>query len=112
MVYLGKANSVGLIHLGSYTETPTYFFNDPYIAGSHERIHAAQKPYVGSRQDPWTGTQDELIQASKKGLSGLDDIKGDLKIPGTGEVLAKNVTPAEAFEKLEEWHIKKMASYK
>lgn len=108
LVYLGKANSVGLDHLGSYSDTPTYFFNDPYIPGSHERIHAAQRPYVGSRQGPWTGTPEELIAASKKGLVGLDDIRGDLRIPKTGEVLASNVTPLEAFEKLEEWHNKKM----
>ena len=31
-------------------------------------------------------------------------------IPSTGEVLAENVTPLEAFEKLEEWHKEKMAN--
>ncbi|WP_286425276.1 RHS repeat domain-containing protein [Myroides marinus] len=110
LIYLGKAKSVGLDHLASYTETPTFFFNDPYIPGSHERVHAAQKPYVGSRQGPWLGTSDELIAASKKGLVGLDDIKGTLKIPGTGEILAENVTPLQAFEKLEEWHKDKIKS--
>lgn len=111
LVYAGKANSVGLTHLGSYSDTPTYFFNEPYKPGAHERIHAAQKPYVGPRQGPWTGTQQELIDASKKGLHGLDDIKGDLRIPSTGEVLAKNVTPLQAFEKLEEWHKQKMQGH-
>lgn len=107
-LYNYTQNSAGLEHLGSYSDTPTYFFNDPYIPGSHERIHAAQKTYVGSRQEPWTGTPEELIAASKKGLVGLDDIRGDLKIPRTGEVLASNVIPLEAFEKLEEWHNEKM----
>jgi RHS repeat-associated protein len=108
LVYAGKANSIGLSHLGSYTETPTYFFNEPYTPGAHERIHAAQKPHVDPRQGAWAGTADELIEASKKGLVGLDDIKGDLRIPKTGDVLAHNVTPLEAFEKLEEWHKQKI----
>jgi len=30
--------------------------------------------------------------------------RGDLKIPRTKEILAKNVTPLEAFDKLMEWH--------
>ncbi|MZV03009.1 hypothetical protein GUB00_27560, partial [Escherichia coli] len=62
------------------------------------------------RQGPWTGSAEELIEASKKGLIGLDDIKGKLIIPSTGEILAENATPLEAFEKLEEWHKRKMAS--
>ena len=107
LVYRGKANSVGLYDLGTKRKTPTFFFKEPYIPGSHERIHAAQKKYVGPRQGAWLGTPEELLSASKKGLVGLDDIKGDLKIPATRKILASNVTPLEAFEKLEVWHNKK-----
>ena len=110
LVYANKARSVGLDHLASNTDTPTYFFNEPYAPGTHERVHASQRKFVGPRQGPWTGSAEELIEASKKGLIGLDDIKGKLIIPSTGEILAENATPLEAFEKLEEWHKRKMAS--
>ena len=110
LVYANKARSVGLDHLASNTDTPTYFFNEPYAPGTHERVHASQRKFVGLRQGPWTGSAEELIEAGKKGLIGLDDIKGKLIIPSTGEILAENATPLEAFEKLEEWHKRKMAS--
>ncbi|WP_445363430.1 hypothetical protein ACJJIQ_01095 [Microbulbifer sp. ANSA003] len=51
---------------------------------------------------------DELISASKAGLKDVDFIKGNLVIPSTGEVLAQDVTPNEAFSKLESWHQTKM----
>jgi hypothetical protein len=30
-------------------------------------------------------------------------MKGDLKIPSTGEVVASNVTPAQAYDALMKW---------
>nr|WP_082118696.1 RHS repeat-associated core domain-containing protein [Tenacibaculum mesophilum] len=109
LVYKNKAASIGLDHLASSTDTPTYFFNEPYTPGSHEAIHRAQKPHVGPTRGPWTGTADELFEASKKGLKDVDHIKGELRIPKTGEVLAKNATPLEAFEALEKWHKNKIS---
>ena len=46
---------------------------------------------------------EELLSASKEGLESVAHIKGDLKIPRTGQVLASDVTPAQAYEKLMEW---------
>lgn len=45
----------------------------------------------------------------KKGLDSIAHIKGDLKIPRTGEILAKDVTPAQAYEKLMEWLTEELA---
>ncbi|WP_232811303.1 RHS repeat-associated core domain-containing protein, partial [Serratia proteamaculans] len=108
LIYKQKAQSIGWDHLASGTHSPTYFFSEPYTAGAHEAIHRAQRPYVGTVQGSWQGTGDELIAASKAGLGQVDWVKGDLKIPATGEVLAKNVSPSQAFEALEKWHHKKI----
>ena len=88
---------------GSNTKTPTFFFEQPYTAGTHEAVHAAQKPFVGKLAGKWSGTPAELARASGKGLNGLSHIRGDLKIPNTGEVLARNVTPRQAFAALLKW---------
>jgi hypothetical protein len=70
----------------------------------HEGLHAAQAPHIGKPQGPWTGTAGELLDASRAGLVGVDHMRGDLRIPSTGEVLAKDVTPTEAFDRLKKWH--------
>ncbi|WP_212893100.1 RHS repeat domain-containing protein, partial [Capnocytophaga canimorsus] len=109
LVFQKKANSVGLYLLGTDYDTPTFHFDkDTYVPGTHEKIHRSQDPFVGGRQGKFKGSAEELLEASRKGLEGLDDIKGDLKIPRTQEVLAKNVTPIEAFDKLMEWHKKQL----
>jgi hypothetical protein len=51
-----------------------------------------------------SSTADELRDASRAGLVGVDHMQGDLRIPSTGEVLAKDVTPTEAFDRLKKWH--------
>ncbi|KVP20460.1 hypothetical protein WJ86_24055 [Burkholderia multivorans] len=99
----GKANSIGLDALGTERNTPT-FFPEPYEAGMHEELHRAIKGDIGKLQGPWTGTAEELFEASSKGLDSVSHIKGDLRIPATGEVLATNVTPKEAHGKLVEWY--------
>lgn len=88
---------------GSNTRTPTFFFNQPYVAGSHEAIHAAQRPYVGRLTGVWSGTPEELVKQSARGLRDVSYLRGDLKIPATGHVLAKNVTPRQAFRVLLKW---------
>lgn len=107
LVPRGKANSVGLDLLGTERHTPT-FFPEPYDAGMHESIHQAQRPHIGKIQGPWTGTADELLAASRRGLADLPDMRGSLKIPATGEILASGVTPTEAFDRLTEWHNTKL----
>ncbi|KWI54707.1 hypothetical protein WT72_17910 [Burkholderia pseudomultivorans] len=92
----GKANSIDLDALGAERNTPT-FFPEPYEAGIHEELHRAIKGDIGKLQE-------ELFEASSKGLDSVSHIKGDLRIPATGEVLATNVTPKEAHGKLVEWY--------
>ncbi len=50
------------------------------------------------------GFTDELIDTSGRNLDSVAHIRGDLKIPATGEVLATNVTPKEAHARLVEWY--------
>ena len=106
LVWRKKAESCGLSHLATERDTPTYFPN-PYSPGDHEALHRAQSKDVGGRQGAWAGSADELLHASGKGLEGMT-MTGDLKIPSTGEVLAKDVTPAEAYKALMEWHAVQM----
>lgn len=96
--------------LASDKDTPTLFFSQPYQPGAHESIHRAQRPHVGRLQGPWAGTGAELINASRAGLKDVSHLRGDLKIPRTGQVLAKNVTPLEAFDALEYWHKQQIAN--
>lgn len=103
LVPRGKANSAGFPLLGTKRDTPTFFPN-PYNPGDHELIHRAQRPDIGPLQGPWTGTSDELLAAARNGLDDLGDMRGDLKIPRTGEILARDVTPTEAFDRLMKWH--------
>ncbi|MBN3794161.1 RHS repeat-associated core domain-containing protein [Burkholderia sp. Ac-20392] len=102
MVWRKKAESCGLKHLATKRDTPTYF-PKPYKKGDHEELHRVQGVFLGGRQGDWSGTPDELLAASGKGLEGMT-MKGDLRIPSTGEVLAKDVTPSEAYKTLMEWH--------
>ncbi|MTJ83144.1 MAG: hypothetical protein F8N37_19330, partial [Telmatospirillum sp.] len=103
LVPRGKANSIGLDSLGTERDTPT-FFPEPYEAGMHEELHRAIRRDVGKLQGPWTGTSEELFFATSKGLDNVAHIKGTLRVPSSGEILAENVTPKEAHEKLLEWH--------
>jgi hypothetical protein len=86
-----KANSLGLNELGTTKDTPT-FFPKPYEPGMHEALHRAVSADVGPLQGPWQGTSEELFEATSKGLGSVDHVRGDLRIPRTGEVLASNVT--------------------
>lgn len=97
-----KANSIGLTDLGTMKNTPT-FFPDPYSAGMHEELHRAIKNDIGKIQGPWQGSAKDLFNASSRNLDSVSHIRGDLKIPSTGEILARNVTPKEAHSKLLEW---------
>ncbi|ATB36463.1 hypothetical protein CYFUS_001878 [Cystobacter fuscus] len=102
LVPRGKANSLGLQHLGTKFNTPT-FFPTPYHSGMHEELHRAVKPQLGKIQGPWKGTDKQLFSALRKGLKGMT-MRGDLRIPATGEVLARNVTPLQAFNRLMKWN--------
>jgi RHS repeat-associated protein len=102
-----KASSVGWDHLASERHAPT-FFPEPYEPGMHEELHRAQRPHIGPSQGPWKGTPAELLKASRAGLNDVSHLRGNLKIPATGEILARNVTPAKAFDVLMKWHKKQL----
>ncbi|CNI48561.1 PAAR/RHS domain-containing protein [Yersinia pseudotuberculosis] len=97
-----KANSIGLTELGTKLNTPT-FFPDPYQAGMHEELHRAIKNDIGKIQGPWKGSAADLFEATGRNLDSVSHIRGDLRIPSTGEVIARNVTPKEAHSRLTEW---------
>jgi RHS repeat-associated protein len=111
MIPRGKANSVGLNELGTKLKTPT-FFPTPYEKGMHEELHRAIKPDIGNLQGGWTKSADELMEAAGRNLDSVSHIKGDLRIPATGEVIAKNVTPKAAYESLINWYKKTAGSAK
>lgn len=108
LVPRNKANSIGLTELGTMRNTPT-FFPDPYSSGMHEELHRTIKGDIGKIQGPWTGTADDLFNATSRNLESVSHIRGDLRIPSTGEVLASGVTPKEAHAKLLEWFSNKRA---
>lgn len=103
-----KANSIGLTDLGTTRNTPT-FFPDPYNPRMHEELHRAIKGDIGKIQGPWTGTADDLFNATSRNLDSVSHIRGDLRIPSSGEILATNVTPKETHSKLLEWFNNKQA---
>jgi RHS repeat-associated protein len=105
LVSRGKAGSMGLELLASEHGAPT-FFPIPYTSGDHELLHRAQRATVGKLQGPWSGTVEELFEASRQGLESptVAHLRGDLRIPATGEIIARNVTPVEAFDALIRWH--------
>jgi hypothetical protein len=70
----------------------------------HEELHRAIKPDIGNLQGGWTKSADELMEAAGRNLDSVSHIKGDLRIPATGEVIAKNVTPKAAYESLINWY--------
>ena len=66
----------------------------------HKKLIEAGIPYHGSK---FTGTVDGFFEKGAKAYEKID-VKGYLKIPYTDERLFKNLTPAEALEKLKELH--------
>jgi len=76
----------------------------------HEELHQAIRGDIGPISEPWAGSADELFDATSRNLDSVAHIRGELRIPATGEVLASNVTPKEAHAKLLEWHKSKTAA--
>ena len=70
-----------------------------YESGQHEALHRAQSPALGPLQGPWRGDEASLLAAARVRLGDVGHIRGDLRIPATGEVLAKNVTPDEPMRR-------------
>jgi len=93
------ANTHGFPELGTKLDSPSWFPNE--IEGSdklHQRFHDAIKKEGVPFNKKFEGTSDELVKKLNKAYEGFPQ-KGTLKIPRTGQVLAKDVTIGEALTK-------------
>jgi hypothetical protein len=106
-----RANITGRPDLAALNlpETPTYFpSGSPEAAGvAHVRLHQATVRAgirLGRAGNPHL-SDSELIEAYRRAYSDpeLNGIRGDLRVPRAGPILAQNVSPAEAFEALLRW---------
>ena len=98
------ANQHGLPRLGTEYDSPSWFPDK--VDGSdtlHKQLHDALKKEGIPFSRPFTGTQQELIDKVKKGYQGIGD-KGFLKIPNTGEIIAKDITIAQAVDEQIKWN--------
>ncbi|PJJ59362.1 RHS repeat-associated core domain-containing protein [Hymenobacter chitinivorans] len=82
-----------------------WYPDDPTgTADLHKRLHRALidegVPFHGSK---YTGSVDDFFDKGKKAYAGFPE-KGFLKLPGTNQILYRNLTPGEALEKLQELH--------
>ena len=104
------ANTLGLPNLGTKVNSPTWYPQQADVPGSFQLHHDAHLALenngvpFNTRDTSANGpkTQAELLSRSRTACQGFDQ-KGVLRIPSTGEVIADNVTIAEAMEKALEW---------
>ena len=96
------AKKLGLSNLKNLKSIAWYPNNSSGTAKLHEQLHRdlinQGVPYRGSK---YTGTVDDFWKQAGKAYESIDT-KGYLKIPKTNDVLYKNLTPAEALEKIKE----------
>ncbi|MEW5514430.1 RHS repeat-associated core domain-containing protein, partial [Pseudomonas asiatica] len=93
------ANTHGFPELGTKLDSPSWFPNE--IEGSdklHQQFHDAIKKEGVPFNKKFEGTSEELVKKLNKAYEGFPQ-KGTLKIPRTGQVLAKDVTIGEALTK-------------
>jgi len=94
------ANSHGYPELGSKLDSPSWYPNK--VEGSdtlHKKFHAEISKQGVPFSTKFDGTSKALINKIAKAYEGFPE-KGMLKIPRTGEILAKNITIREAFLKI------------
>lgn len=74
---------------------------------AHRRIHEAGRKVSGIKLRPMGGfrNEQELLDAYRRSYAdeSLSGIRGDLRTPDGKNVIATDVSPAEAFEKLLKW---------
>jgi hypothetical protein len=87
----------------SYKTRPTFHFLGDDPGYDHWRLHHAERPFVGPRQGPFKGNDDELFDAYRKAYRGLDDIRVDVRSPNGKHKLGSNVSPAEGVDLIENW---------
>lgn len=104
------ANANGLPRLGTKYNSPAWYPQQADVPGSaqtHYDAHLALEnngvpfnPDAPNANNP--ASQAELLSRSRTAYQGMNQ-KGVLRIPSTGEIVADNVTIAEAMEKALEW---------
>lgn len=103
-----KANSSGLDILGTTKNSPTWF---PYkVEGSdklHKSLHGALKDAGIPLRGNWNESIKSLFEKVEQSVTGFKN-KGFVKIPSTGEIIAKNVTPHKGFKAIIKWYKKNM----
>nr|WP_322265758.1 RHS repeat-associated core domain-containing protein [Pseudomonas asiatica] len=93
------ANTHGFPELGTKLDSPSWFPNE--IEGSdklYQQFHDAIKKEGVSFNKKFEGASEELVKKLNKAYEGFPQ-KGTLKIPRSGQVLAKDVTIGEALTK-------------
>lgn len=102
------ANKLGFPLLGTHYDSPSWY---PYkVEGSdilHRDMHSAVKDAGVPFNSKFTGTPEELIEKLDHGYSGFKE-RGYVKIPRTGEIIAKNVTIQGALHKSLKWNKQKL----
>ncbi|WP_183139144.1 RHS repeat domain-containing protein, partial [Pseudomonas syringae group genomosp. 7] len=93
------ANTLGFLELGTKLDSPSWFSNE--VDGSdklHQEFHDAIKKEGVPFNKKFDGTPEELVSKLDKAYQKFPQ-KGTLKVPRTGQVIAKNVTIGEALSK-------------
>lgn len=105
-----RSNIRGRKGLSMYdrADTPRYYpSGTPESAGqAHIRLHeATRNEGIKLRGGNAGMTDQQLIDsyASAYSSSDISNISGDLRTPDSSNVIAKDVSPSEAFTKLLEW---------
>jgi RHS repeat-associated protein len=106
-----RVNVLGRPNLGAFDQiiTPRFYpRGTPESAGAaHIRLHqATREAGIGLRQGSNASLTDaQLLQRYRQAYSNprLNGIRGDLRTPDGGAVIASDVTPADAFEALLLW---------
>ncbi|RVU91058.1 RHS repeat-associated core domain-containing protein [Flavobacterium columnare] len=94
-----KLDITELAQTNSIAWYPNNGVNTAILHGEmHTNLINEGVPYHGSK---FTGTVDDFFDKGAKAYKDIDT-KGFLKIPGTKEKLFKNLTPAEALDKIKE----------
>ena len=102
----GHANQHGLPKLGTPHNSPSWYPNDTKDSNIlHYNMHKALDENGVPFSGKFNGTQAELIQKIKNTYSTFTQ-KGYVKIQSTGEIIAENVTVAEAVDIQLEWNNK------
>jgi RHS repeat-associated protein len=119
------ATHFGIRPFNSQFGVPGFYFPEPYVPGSHELLHGGDVPGFPAASGPAAPLRVTDIETS--GLTSqqwlarleatyrdprLSGVRGDLRIvtsSGPGEVLARNVTPAEAWDRAQQWARQQLA---